>query len=734
MLSDDAVNVFLALISKLLDIAKQLSSDSGRNNSNRDANAKNSRPIKIGKLNKRDFDKLAKAGTEFKYVTVPKEKLNEIKRTVKKLGGSMFATNVDEGNNAIIAVPASSMDAINTALLHAAAQTMSTDPKALDVKNGEKLSAEEMKITADVMRKYDIPVYTFEDKNGQYINTVPKEFEGQYAAALNEARSLKKELDNIEITRYEQTSPLDGLDVYATKVSPEVALAMSFAAKQKDIDIQFTKLDGETIAVYPADKAEELEKAQQQAIEDIAASEKFLIDIKDNTITMDMEKLVLREDESSYFCKIPNTAGQDFIHIDKADAEIINDGKTLSVKLDMDKSYTICDESGEVKTERSGAELAQSYNTKSMYADKDTEIAKYGDGIERVELYNKEQNKLISLGMDSADKMRTELLEQGLSLQAAEKLLKDINDKLPEKYKETFAYSAEKSEIVYADIPNIGEYLAQSQLSQTVIGKAECIGELPRDNGPKCCIFDKNANQYTVLPVLPRLEVQAALTQMGYSEMSAKEIADKVVGSYRDTDIEKLDAAKQEKAVSAKSFYAKNPELADMTYCLHDNSIMIIKEENDQYKYMDVDKDTPRQDIEKTLSEHFGIADAITIAAAVQQLEKEGILEKNAPKEINEAAVTKVTTDMVEVSNKNDGRAVMMSIAKPDISAMMAIGISEKTAKAIEASVIKSKGESVKGIGDSLQSLKNFASETYKKIEKAADHIKEKSVSKGKER
>lgn len=558
MLSDDAVNVLLAILSKLLDIAKQLS-DSGRSDRN---SGKSTPQIKVGKLGKRAFDKLAKSGTEFKYVTVPKEKLSEVEKTVKKLGGSMFTTKVKNGNgnNAVIAVPAQSIDAVNTALMHAAAQTMSADPKALDVKDGRKFTAEEMKITADVMRKYDIPVYTFEDKNGQYINTVPKEFEGQYNAALNEARSLKKELDNIEITRYEQTSPLDGLDVYATKVSPEVALALSFAAKQKDIDVKFTRQDGETIAVYPADKAEELEKAQQEAIADIAESEKYLIDIKDNTVTIDIDKLVMSEDESSYFTKIPNTGGQDFIRIDKSDADIINDGKTLAVKLDAEKNYTICDEAGNVKTERSGAELAQSYNTKSMYADKDTEIAKYGDGIERVELYNKEQNKLISLGMDSADKMRTELLEQGLSLQAAEKLLKDINDKLPEKYKETFAYSAEKSEIVYADIPNIGEYLAQSQLSQTLIGHAECKGELPRDNGPKCCIFDKNANHYTVLPVLPRLEVQAALTQMGYSEMSAKEIADKVVGSYRDTDIEKLDAAKQEKAVSAKSFDANNPE------------------------------------------------------------------------------------------------------------------------------------------------------------------------------
>ena len=58
--------------------------------------------------------------------------------------------------------------------------------------------------------------------------------------------------------------------------------------------------------------------------------------------------------------------------------------------------------------------------------------------------------------------------------------------------------------------------------------KAECIGEIPKDSGSKCCVLDNNTNKFAVIPVMPVSEVRSMLTQMGYSEISAKEIADKV--------------------------------------------------------------------------------------------------------------------------------------------------------------------------------------------------------------
>lgn len=120
---------------------------------------------------------------------------------------------------------------------------------------------------------------------------------------------------------------------------------------------------------------------------------------------------------------------------------------------------------------------------------------------------------------------------------------------------------------MYADIPNIGEYLAQSQLSEQLIGKAEYFGEIPMNNGGKCCVFDKSENRFTVMPILPRAEITAKLSEMGYSELCAKEIAERVVLSYRDTDkVKDSFVIDEHKPVVPMSFDTNNPELTNMMY------------------------------------------------------------------------------------------------------------------------------------------------------------------------
>lgn len=87
-------------------------------------------------------------------------------------------------------------------------------------------------------------------------------------------------------------------------------------------------------------------------------------------------------------------------------------------------------------------------------------------------LFNKEKNEIISVKLDKADVMRTALKEHGITGKTADMLMEDINKKLSDPQKEIFGFSREKTEVVYADIPNIGEYLAQSQLSQAIVGKS----------------------------------------------------------------------------------------------------------------------------------------------------------------------------------------------------------------------------------------------------------------------
>ncbi len=732
MLGDDASLVLVELLKKILEILKEMSKDRDKG-----GNVKTKEPkkpkIKVGKLSKRAFKKLRKAGMNFGYMTFPKEKLAELEKAVKELGGSFFAMQPEDGNNAVIAVPQQYVDLVNAAMKHVVAEVMTADPNALKIKDGaDKIDEADMKLTADILRSHDIPVYSFQSSDGKYMNVVPDEFNGQYEAAMKEVRELSGQLKNIEITRYEQTSPLDSLDVLACKMSSEAAAALYSAAKYNNLDVQFTKVGDDIVATYPAAIAKDVEKLQQEFTAGVEESEKFLIDVKDNTITMDVEKLLKGEDAATYFVRVPNTSGQDFLRLDKSDVEVVNGGKTLSMKLDNQRSYTIFDEAGNVKSERIGFELAKSYNTKSMYANQDTAVVKYSDSVERIDLYNAEKNQLISLGIDRADKIRAELLEQGLSIKATEMLLKDINDKLPDEYKDIFNYTAEKTEIVYADIPNIGEYLAQSQLSQQLIGKAECYGEIPKDNGSKCCVYDSAANRFTVLPVLPKAEVQAKLSEMGYSELSAKEIADRVVSSYRDTDKVREIQVKEEKTIVPKTFESNNPELANMMFHQSTYGMLIVQESADQYKYMDIDKGTPMADVEKALLKNFDIKDEMTAAEIMKQLAKDGIIELPAAQNIDDVAISRLSSNMVEISNGDN--SVIMPKDKIDAGRLEGMGISAKTVTSIEKSIRTAEKSAKNPAKQTLQQLKSFAAEAVKvgngvkdKVMDMAEKVKPKS-------
>lgn len=713
MLGDDASMAFMELIKRLLDILKSVSDGNRRNVGSK---APKKPKIKIGKLSKGDFAKLSNSGTNFGYVTIPKDKLRQLEKDVKKLGGSFFATKVENGNNAIVAVPQQYMELVSTAMRHIVADEMCAEPGKLKLKDGaDKVDETEMKLTADILRSHDIPVYTFKSADGKYMNVVPDEFDGQYEAAMKEIKKISGQLKNIDITRYDQTFPLDSIKEYAEKMSLEAARALNAAAKYNNLDVQFAKDGEQIIAKYPAAVAEEVEKLKQEYAGCVEESKKYLIDVKDNTVTMDIGKLLAGEDESTYFVKVPNTAGRDYLRLNKSEVELTDNNKTISMKLDMEKSYKIYDSEGNLKSERTGAQLSRSYNTKSMYANKNTEVVKYGVGVERVELYNKEQNKLISLGIDSAEKMRTEMLEQGISAGAAELLLKDIYKALPDNYKEIFNYSAEQSEIVYADIPNIGEYLAQSQLSQKLIGKAECFGELPKYDGGKCCVYDKAANRFTILPILPRETIAAKLTDMGYSELCAKEIAERVVGSYRDTDMVNEDIEKsEEKPVVPKSFDTNNPELENMMYHNSKYGTLIVQESGEQYRYMDIDKGTPMADVEKALMKNFGIKDEMSAAEIMKQLAKDGIIEMPAVQKVADVTIGRISTNLVEV--RFGGESAVMPKNKMDIGKLEDIGLDKKTADIVIKAFVNAEKNANSPTKQTLQQLKNFAEKAMQAI------------------
>ena len=734
MIGDDVCSTFVALLKSILDIVSSIEKEKNRANA---AKKPNVPKIKVGKLSKQHFEKLQKAGAEFKYITVPAEKLSEIEKTVRKMGGSYFNAQVGDNNNAVLAVPASQLDLLNMAMKHVVANELAENSDKIIVKDGKDLiDSEDIGLVSRIMNKYDIPVITFKTEDDKYMNVVPKEYEGQYSKALSEAEQVKKEVGNIEVTRYEQTAPLDALGFEAYTVLEDEARELFAAAKADDLDISFVPF-GDKIAVkYSTDISEQIGRAREEYKASLQECENYLVEVYDYVITLDMQKLNIEElnTSDSYFMRVPNTSGQDYIRISKAESKMINGGKTLKSELDFDKKYPVYDVNGKVKRTVSGSELTGYFNTRNRHINKDTAVYKYGtDGgeLRRIDLFNAKKNELISVKMGSAEEMRTALKERGLNGKTVNKLIEDINNKLTDKQKETFAYTAEKSEIVYADIPNIGEHLAQSQLSQKVIGRAECIGEIPKDNGAKCCILDNNTNKFAVIPVMPAKEVQAMLSQMGYSEVSAKEIADKVTASYRENDIGYGEQFIKMLPVTGdlKRYDASNAELRDMGYCNNKDSTIIIRDDAENYRYMQVERNTPLADAEKAFREDFGLVDDISVACAMKQLIADNIVNDAHTYEHSEASIKQLSGNMAEITAKESGKSEIMAIGNINAEKLAELGISEKGAADISRSFEKSIRDSKFPDRQTLGGLKQFAQEKFKELSQT---VKDKIISKGK--
>lgn len=735
MIGDDACSTFVELLKRILDIVSDIEKEKRRG----DGYQKKDTPkIKVGKLSKANFAKLQKAGADFKFVTVPANKLAEIEETVKKMGGSYFNAEVGDNNNAVLAVPASQLDLLNMAMKHVVANELAENSENIIVKDGKDLiDAENIGIISRVMNKYDIPVITFKTEDNKYMNVVPKEYEGQYSKALSEAEQIKNEVDNIEVTRYEQTAPLDALGFEAYLVTQDEAKELSAAANSEKLDISFVPYGDKVAVMYNTDISDKIESARKSYRESLQESEDFLIEVYDNVITLDMEKLNVEElnTPDSYFMRVPNTSAQDYIRIGKSEAEMINGGKTLKTELDLEKSYPVYDVSGKVKRTVSGSELTSFFNTRNRHINKDTAVYKYGtEGgeLRRIDLFNAKKNELISVKMGSAEEMRIALSERGLNSKTISKLLDDVNNALTDNQKKTFSYTAEKSEIVYADIPNIGEYLAQSQLSQTVIGKAECMGEIPIDNGAKCCVLDNNTQKFAVIPVLPVHQVQSMLSQMGYSEVSAKEIAEKVAASYRDSDIESSAYEVMEYkpwAIRFDSFEQNNAELNELGYHTLRNSTVIVRDDPENYRYMQIERDTPLAEVEKALRDDFGLVDDISTALVMKQLIFDEVVNDAHRQELSEAKICQLSSSMIEITAKESKKSLIMPISNIDTERLADIGISEKGANDIKKSFEKSISDKKCPDRQTLSEIKHFAQEKFKEISQA---VKDKVISKGK--
>lgn len=733
MVGDDACSVCASLIQKLLEFISNME----RNKQYRkDAKPPKKPKIKTGKLSKKNFEKLQQLGMNFEYLPVSKNLMPQFEAAMKKMGGTFFTGGIEDNNSVYVAIPAAQRNMAALAAQHMLSKEIEIKPDGFILKDGNnKISEEEMRITSDVMSSYDIPLFAFKTDDGKYMTVFPKEFEGQYNKAMEDVRQQFNEINNIDIVRYDQLSPLDNPEFAAYIITDEEAQELAKLAEFGELNIQFAMTDKGMAVFYSTDIEDKIAGVREKYAKSLSESERYRIDVTDNTISMDIKNLLVPElsDENTYFLRVPNTSGKDYIRLDKSDCEIINGGKSIKTELDMEKKYSIYDSAGNIKQKRSGEELVKSYNTRHPHATKGTKVYEYGQGRERVNLFNKEKNEIISAKLDNADVMRTALKEHGITGMTADMLMEDINKKLSEPQKEIFNYSKEKTEVVYADIPNIGEYLAQSQLSQAIVGKVCMTGEIPKDTGSKCCVMDRNTNSFAVLPVMPVKEVQAALSQMGYSEMSAKEIADKIIHSYREGDVKELDEVKETSLPKITPFETTNAELQDCGYCKTNDGIMLIRESQDEYKYMTIDKESPLADVERALHDKFGLVDDISAAVVMKQLIAEDIVKTAEPKTIgDDVTVSQVTSRYAEISH--DGKSKMMPLDKLDIEKLLAIGVSEKVIGDIQKSFDKSENEMLHPDRQTLTGLKIGAKNMLDKIKAGGEKVAETIKNRGQER
>lgn len=733
MVGDDACSVCASLIQKLLEFIANME----RNKQFRKDSQPPKKPkIKTGKLSKKNFEKLQQLGMSFEYLPVSKNLMPQFEAAMKKMGGTFFTGGIEDNNSVYVAIPAAQRNMATLASQHMLSKEIEIKPDSFILKDGnDKISEEEMKVTSNIMSSYDIPLFAFKTDDGKYMTVVPKEFEGQYIKAMKDVREQLKEINNIDVVRYDQFSPLDKPEFAAYIVTDEEAQDLAKLADFGNLDIQFAMTDKGTAVFYSTDIGDKIAGVREEYTKSLSESEQYRIDVTDNTILMDIKNLLVPElsDEDTYFLRVPNTSGKDYIRLDKSNCEIINGGKSIKTELDMEKKYSVYDSAGNIKQKRIGEELAKSYNTRHPHATKGTKVYEHGQGRERVNLFNKEKNEIISVKLDNADVMRTALKEHGITGKTADMLMEDIYNKLSEPQKEIFNYTREKTEVVYADIPNIGEYLAQSQLSQAIVGRKCISGEIPKDTGAKCCVLDNNKNEFAVIPVIPVKEVQAALSQMGYSEMSAKEIADKIVGNYREGDVKEFDEVKETPLPKITPFETTNAELRDCGYCNTNDGIMFIRESSDEYKYMTIDKDSSLADVERALHDKFNIVDDISAAIIMKQLISDDIVKTAEPKTIgDDVTVSQVTSGYVEISH--DGKSEMMPLDKLDTEKLLAMGVSEKVIGDIQKSFDKSENEILHPDRQTLTGLKIGAKNMLDKIKAGGEKLKENIKSVGQER
>lgn len=732
MIGEDAVNSTTAMLEKLMQIILEIirmQRDSQRYNSREAAksskeNAKQPK-IKFGEMKKTEYKKMLNAGDKMHRIEVDKNQLEGLNKIAKEIGAKYWVMST-EGNTASVIVPEKFFVQMQGALEEATKLQLTKSPQSLAVHNGaEIISAEDIDMAKAVLSYHDIPAATFKTDGG-YMNIVSSDFDGQYKAAMQEISRLKDELKNIDITVFEQTMPFEYINKLDTKII-EATQEMAQYIKLNVPDAELLRTESGEIAVkYPAASEAQIQNCITNYSNDIAAAQDYQAVIIDNTININRDKLLISENTSEYFTRVPNTAGQDYIKIAKDDSAL-TDGKTISAKIDYDKTYQIFDKDGNLKSELSGRDLAAKYNTKSRSANKKTDIRRYNnDSLDRIEVYNAKENKLVRIGIENADVVRKNLLDCGISPFAAEKLLADIDNSLSDDYKSVFKYNPPSIQNSFSEIKS--DMLEQYKVAEK-ISSAQLVDGFNDTLGKKCCVFDKRTNEYVLVPAQEN-RLKTALAQMGYDVLQTNVIVSEAQKSYSPSG-----ATLEREDIHAQSFETGNAEVSAYKFCNDEHGIILIKQEitdtDVSIKYADINKDTTRPEIEKALKSEFHMQDAASIAELLNCMEKEQLISKAVSTITKDGfEISQVSSDYLKISK--DSSTLMLDKNKVDIKQLSnAFGITEKQADKLSNSLSKSlKAADRKEKSQTLNDIKNAAKKAYEQLsDKKAQPSPEKKIS-----
>lgn len=732
MIGEDAVNSTTAMLEKLMQIILEIirmQRDSQRYNSREAAksskeNAKQPK-IKFGEMKKTEYKKMLNAGDKMHRIEVDKNQLEGLNKIAKEIGAKYWVMST-EGNTASVIVPEKFFVQMQGALEEATKLQLTKSPQSLAVHNGaEIISAEDIDMAKAVLSYHDIPAATFKTDGG-YMNIVSSDFDGQYKAAMQEISRLKDELKNIDITVFEQTMPFEYINKLDTKII-EATQEMAQYIKLNVPEAELLRTESGEIAVkYPAASEAQIQNCITNYSNDIAAAQDYQAVIIDNTININRDKLLISENTSEYFTRVPNTAGQDYIKIAKDDSAL-TDGKTISAKIDYDKTYQIFDKDGNLKSELSGRDLAAKYNTKSRSANKKTDIRRYNnDSLDRIEVYNAKENKLVRIGIENADVVRKNLLDCGISPFAAEKLLADIDNSLSDDYKSVFKYNPPSIQNSFSEIKS--DMLEQYKVAEK-ISSAQLVDGFNDTLGKKCCVFDKRINEYVLVPAQEN-RLKTALAQMGYDVLQTNVIVSEAQKSYSPSG-----ATLEREDIHAQSFETGNAEVSAYKFCNDEHGIILIKQEitdtDVSIKYADINKDTTRPEIEKALKSEFHMQDAASIAELLNCMEKEQLISKAVSTITKDGfEISQVSSDYLKISK--DSSTLMLDKNKVEIKQLSnAFGITEKQADKLSNSLSKSlKAADRKEKSQTLNELKKAAKTAYENINaEKKNNAAEKNVS-----